>query len=202
MAACWSCDAPTGERVVFCGCGAIQAPERGLDHFAVLGVPRRFELDARELEKRYKELTRKLHPDRFARADARARRYSLERATQVTDAYKVLRAPGRRAEYLLKLEGIDVADEKEGGKGLDPEFLMEVMAEREALAEARAAGARAQLDQMGAKMRARREAAMAKVAQGFARGDRAAVERELKALRYYDRFLEELEEHEEAAAHA
>src|SRR5262252_8968348 len=164
MPACWSCDAPLGETALFCGCGAIAAPRPELDHFAVLGVPRRYDLDPGELEKRYKELTRTLHPDRFARADARARRYSLERATQVNDAYKLLRQPHARAEYLLKLGGIDVADEKTGGKNVDPAFLMEVMEEREALAEARAAGDGVRLGQMQTEMRLRRDSAMQKVA--------------------------------------
>ena len=202
MPSCWSCDAPVGEEALFCGCGAIAAPRPGLDHFAVLGVPRRYELDPAELEKRYKDLTRKLHPDRFARADARARRFSLERATQVNDAYKLLRQPVRRAEYLLKLAGIDVADEKEGGKKVDPAFLMEVMEQREALAEARAAGDGARLAAMAAEMRGRREAALQAVSAGFARGALDDVARALVALRYYDRFLEEISAHEENAQHA
>src|SRR5262245_5185688 len=202
MPACWSCDAPLGEEVLFCGCGALAAPRPGLDHFAVLGVPRRYDLDPAELEKRYKDLTRKLHPDRFARADARTRRYSLERATQVNDAYKLLRQPVKRAEYLLKLAGIDVTDEKEGGKNVDPAFLMEVMEEREALAEARASGDGARLAAMASEMQGRRDAAMQSVAAGFAQNALAEVARALTALRYYDRFLEEINAHEENAQHA
>src|SRR5262249_61399735 len=102
MAVCWSCDAPIGDGEVFCGCGAIQPPQTGADAFAVLGVPRQFAQDADELEKKYKDWTRKLHPDRFVKADARARRWSLERATQLNDAYKRLKDPARRAGNLFR----------------------------------------------------------------------------------------------------
>jgi molecular chaperone HscB len=191
-----------GEEVVFCGCGAIQPPGGVVDHFATLGAARRYDLDAAELERRYKELTRKLHPDRFAKADPRARRYSLERATRVNDAYKVLRDPVRRAEYLLKLGGIDVADEQKGAEGVDPAFLMEMMEQREALADARADGQVARLTALASAMRERRDAAMVAVGGGFAAGKLAEVARELVALRYYDRFLAEIDSAEEKVSHA
>ena len=186
MAGCWSCDAPIGDGEVFCGCGAIQPP-REQDAFAVLGVPRQFAQDPAELERRYKEWTRKLHPDRFVKADAKARRWSLERATQLNDAYKLLKQPARRAEYLLKLNGIDVTDEKKTIS--DPEFLMEMMEKREQLAEADAEG-RARL---GEDMRARRTIAMRVAADAFAKNDLQTAAREVIALRYFDRFLEELD---------
>jgi molecular chaperone HscB len=187
MAGCWSCDAPIGAGEVFCGCGAIQPPQQGQDAFAVLGVPRQFAQDLAELEKKYKDWTRKLHPDRFVKADARARRWSLERATQLNDAYKLLKNPARRAEYLLKLNGIDVADEKKTIS--DPEFLMEMMEKREQLAEAEAAERIA----LGEEMRARRDAAMDAAASAFAEEDWETAAQKVIALRYYDRFLEELD---------
>jgi molecular chaperone HscB len=187
MAGCWSCDAPIGVGEVFCGCGAIQPPQNGKDAFAVLGVPKQFAQDAADLEKKYKDWTRKLHPDRFVKADPRARRFALERATQLNDAYKLLKQPARRAEYLLKLNGIDVADEKKTIR--DPEFLMEMLEKREQLAEADGEGRVA----LGEAMRTRREAALTAAANAFANHDLQAAAREVIALRYFDRFLEELD---------
>jgi molecular chaperone HscB len=191
MAGCWSCDAPVGAEAAFCGCGAIQPLQPGLDHFAVMGLLRRFDLDPGELAQRHKELSRRLHPDRFARADPRARRYSLERATQLNDAYKVLREPARRAEYLLRLHGMDVTDEKKTVG--DPELLMQVMEDREALAEARAAGDRAGLAALGERVVGQRQAALQQVGEAFGRGALEEAARQVVALRYLDRFLEELD---------
>ncbi len=80
------------------------------DHFRVFGLPRKFDLDVADLERRYKEMTKVLHPDRFARADPRARRASLERSVQLNLAWRTLSQPVARAEYLLSLEGIEVGE--------------------------------------------------------------------------------------------
>ena len=89
---CWSCEKSAGEGVTCGACGALQPPDASADHFQVLGVERRFALDREALERRYKELTRVLHPDRFARADARARRASLARSVQLNEAWRTLRS--------------------------------------------------------------------------------------------------------------
>src|SRR5581483_12006679 len=108
-----------------------------------------FAVDLAALERRYKELTRVLHPDRFARADPRARRASLARSVQLNEAWRTLKDPVRRAEYLLSLQGIEVGGEegtvrREGEKKerlpVPQALLLEVMELREGLAEARAAG--------------------------------------------------------------
>src|SRR5689334_10487801 len=111
---CWSCEKGAGEGAFCASCGAVQPLEAGggADFFAVLGLPRRFDLDLAEAERLYKELARRLHPDRFARADARARRASLARSVRVNDAWKTLRDPVRRAEYLLSLSGVEVGGEE------------------------------------------------------------------------------------------
>jgi molecular chaperone HscB len=172
-----------------------------------------------ELERRYKELTKVLHPDRFARADERARRASLQRSMQLNQAWRTLKDPVRRAEYLLSLAGVEVGSEEgtsrrqaDGRKvrlPVAPALLMEVMELREGLAEARAAGDQAQVASLTALVRGRREAALRAVASVFTQRspDLEAIARDLVAVRYYDRFLEEVAVHEEAreeaeAAHA
>src|SRR5204862_4463497 len=102
--------------------------------------------DVAELERRYKEMTKVLHPDRFARADERARRASLKRSIQLNQAWRTLKDPVRRAEYLLSLAGVEVGAEDGTSKRVDgekvrlpvtPALLMEGMELREGLAEAR-----------------------------------------------------------------
>jgi molecular chaperone HscB len=107
---CWSCEKNAGDGMLCAGCGAVQPPDRTADHFRVFGLPRKFDLDVADLERRYKEMTKVLHPDRFARADGRARRASLERSVQLNLAWRTLSQPVARAEYLLSLQGVAVGE--------------------------------------------------------------------------------------------
>ncbi len=177
-------------------------------------MPRRFHLDAEALERRYLELSKRHHPDRFAKAAPRERTLALLRSTEINDAYRVLKDQVRRAEYLLKLEGLDVAEEKpsraddQRGLGADPALLMEVMELREALAEARGGGDEAKVQSLDAEVRARRSSTLQSIDEGFSgyeAGDRAQLSdlaQALIALRYYDRFLSEVEAHAAAAEQA
>jgi molecular chaperone HscB len=210
---CWSCEKNAGEGLTCAACGAIQPPDPRADHFEVLGVERRFALDVNDLERRYKDMTKVLHPDRFARADERARRASLKRSIQLNEAWRTLKDPVRRAEYLLSLSGVVVGGEDGTSKRVDgekvrlpvaPALLMEVMELREGLAEARAAGEHAKVAALAATVRGRREAAMRAVGSVFEQRspDHEAIAHDLVAVRYYDRFLDEVAVHEEATAEA
>jgi molecular chaperone HscB len=209
---CWSCEKDAGGGALCVSCGAPQpVSTHGVraDHFAVLGVERRYDLDAGELEARYKELSRKLHPDKFAKADPRAKRAALQRTVQLNDAWRALKEPLRRAEYLLELGGVKLATDdggaRSGGVAAPPELLMEILELREELSEARAAHDDAKVTRMGEAMRARAAEAAARVARGLAGGGTALptarledVAQELVTLRYYRRFLDEVAAHDEA----
>jgi molecular chaperone HscB len=195
---CWSCQAEVPEREAFCaGCGKVQPLDPKADHFATMGLPRSFGVEEATLEARFRELSRKLHPDRFARADPRERRFSLERSTRVNDAYRVLKDERRRAEYLLSLAGHDPVAE---GKTLhDPEFLEEQLAVREALEEAKAAGDHEHRRKMAVETRARLAALYAELRTLFAASERgdpaalAAAARLVARARYYDNVVAEAE---------
>jgi molecular chaperone HscB len=200
---CWSCEKNAGDGMLCAGCGAVQPPDRTADHFRVVGLPRRFDLDIADLERRYKEMTKVLHPDRFARADGRARRASLERSVQLNLAWRTLSQPVSRAEYLLSLEGIEVGEpagskrsEQAGDRATQPvdtALLIEVMDLREALAEARSRGDRARVATLIADVQSKHDKEMSEVAAGFAAAQPrlAAIAARMVAARYYRRFLEE-----------
>jgi len=76
-----------------------------LDYFAILGLPRRLNIDSAELERRFRGLSRECHPDYFVHASAPERRASVERSSHLNDAYRTLKHPISRIEYLLELEG-------------------------------------------------------------------------------------------------
>jgi molecular chaperone HscB len=103
------------------------------DYFQLFDLPRKLSIDPFRLEQRFYELSRKLHPDRFLRAKPDERERSQEASAQLNDAYRTLRNPVARAEYLLKLQG----REAEGPPQPPPELLAEVFELNEALEEVR-----------------------------------------------------------------
>lgn len=105
------------------------------NYFELFGIPVGFRVDKAALAERYRELQKVVHPDRFASSDEAAQRASLQQTTQVNEAYQTLKDPVKRAIYLLKLNGVDMALEKETTH--DTAFLMEQLEMREQLAEAR-----------------------------------------------------------------
>jgi molecular chaperone HscB len=176
------------------------------DLFEVLGVRRAFHLSAEELEEKFLALSKQLHPDRFAKAGPRERMLALTRTTELNDAYRTLKNETRRAEYLLKLEGLDIAEERPSsvnGKDqrvkVDPSLLMEMMELNEQLADARADDDHERVKALAAEVAARRAEARRTVDAGFSAyesGDRAALNRiaqALIAMRYHARFFEQVE---------
>src|SRR5579862_7799293 len=75
------------------------------DYFAVFGLPRRLWLEMSVLEHKFLQLSWKLHPDNFVNAPDAERDLSLKRSSELNDAYRVLRDPVARVEYLLEIEG-------------------------------------------------------------------------------------------------
>jgi molecular chaperone HscB len=84
--------------------GRIEPFPPGTDYFTALGLPRKLVIDLPDLERRYHELSRRFHPDFFQTAAPRERRISLENSALLNKAYRTLRDPLSRAEYLVKLE--------------------------------------------------------------------------------------------------
>jgi len=172
---CWSCRAATGGEHFCSVCGKIQPLPRGTDYFAFFGLPRKLRLDAVELEKRFHQLSWKLHPDNFVRAEAYERELSLDRSAQLNDAYRALRDSIRRVEYLLAQEGM----RKEGQhkQQAPPELLEEVFALNESLDELRHARQAGGDGNQMAALRAKLEAAQKSFEQAL-----AAVDAELDGI--------------------
>lgn len=132
---CWSCGSESPDQHVCTACGRIQALPAGTDYFAVFGLPQKLQVDADALEKKFHQLNWKLHPDNFVNATERERALSAEQSSQLNDAYRTLRDPVRRVEYLLQRAGV----RKEGTtrQQAPPELLEEVFELNEALDELR-----------------------------------------------------------------
>jgi molecular chaperone HscB len=157
MLECRNCGAGAPLDEHFCGqCERILALGRHGDYFSFLGLPRRIDLDAQDLERRFRELSRKFHPDYFYNASAAERLASLERSSYLNDAYRTLRNRSSRIEHLLAIEGVQSTGPDEGGAKVPPALLQEVFALNEELDEIRECR-RAGGD--GSQLRARLEAA-------------------------------------------
>jgi molecular chaperone HscB len=182
----------------------VNVDTRTRDFFSFLGLARKLTIDAADLEQRYRALSRQLHPDYFYNASAAERRASLEKSSYLNDAYRTLKNPVSRIEYLLKLEN-QVEREGVGRATAPPPALLEEVftlnEELDEIRELRDAGApvlevRARLDrarQPIERKRAEHEAALqdlsarwdALVETSAADADRRRVLGELQ-----ERFLE------------
>jgi molecular chaperone HscB len=134
---CWNCH----ERTIgthFCsGCGKVlQSPEQS-DYFAMLALPRKLWIEMGALEQKFLQLSWKLHPDNFVKASEAERDISLKRSSELNDAYRTLRDPVARVEYLLSIEG--ARKEGEHKQQAPPELLEEVFELNESLDELREA---------------------------------------------------------------
>lgn len=108
---CWSCGSENDVDLQSCAnCGKLQ-PYTPADYFAFFNLPRRFQLDTDALEKQFYRLSRKFHPDVYARASAEEQRWSLEKSSVLNDAWRTLRDPLARTEYLLGLVGIRLEEQ-------------------------------------------------------------------------------------------
>jgi len=106
---CWSCGAMRAAH--FCSsCGRVQPPAP-VDYFTFFGLPPKLNVNIAALEKDFYELSRKLHPDLNARAGSQEQEWSLEQSSLLNDAYRTLRDPIKRTQYLLKLEGVELEEQ-------------------------------------------------------------------------------------------
>lgn len=112
-AACWSCAALLANASAFCdACGKVQPLAENVDYFAAFDLPRKLNIDTPALERSFYRLSRKLHPDVYARASAQEQQWSLDQTSLLNDAYRTLKNPVSRTEYLLKLEGVNIESER------------------------------------------------------------------------------------------
>jgi molecular chaperone HscB len=106
---CWSCGDMRAAQ--FCSaCGKVQPP-KPVDYFTFFGLPRKLTLDTAKLEQEFYALSRRLHPDLSARFDKREQEWSLEQTSLLNDAYRTLKDPIKRTEYLLRVEGVELEEQ-------------------------------------------------------------------------------------------
>src|SRR5581483_8376677 len=194
---CRNCGAGAPVDEHFCPqCSRILALGRHGDYFSFLGLPRALAIDPQLLEQRFRDLSRKFHPDYYYNAPPAERLASLERSSYLNDAYRALKNPITRIEHLLAIEGLPPAKSEEGTAKVPPSLLEEVFAlneELDEIREARESGAdpetlRARLDAARRPIDAKREEHERQLQELSAAWDAEHARATLDALR--ERLLE------------
>jgi molecular chaperone HscB len=159
------------------------------NHFDLFGLPRAFALEAEALERSYREIQSRVHPDRFAHAGDAERRASLQWTTRVNEAYRTLKDPVQRARHLLELHGVDVAFET--NTAMPADFLAQQMELREALEEAKTPAA---LDQMRKGLSRQRSLLEKQIAEAIdAKKDYAGAAGLVRKLQFLDKLDSEID---------
>jgi molecular chaperone HscB len=140
LQSCRHCGAGAPTEAHFCPqCDRIMAITRHGDYFSFFGLPRKLTIDLADLDHRFRALSRQFHPDYFYNATTAERLASLERSSYLNDAYRVLKQPLDRAEYLLKLEGLPAVGQHQDAREMEPGLLEEVFTLNEELDDIRSA---------------------------------------------------------------
>jgi molecular chaperone HscB len=180
---CKHCGTGAPVDVHFCPrCDRILTLGRHGDYFAFLGLTRALSIDLKDLEQRFRTLSRQLHPDFYCNATQTERLASLERSAYLNDAYRTLRDPAERLEYLLKLEGYEPKETRVTSTQVPSGLLEQVFSlneELEAIQEMREDGGPA------ADVAARLDAARGPIEANLQEHDRALAD----LMAHHDRQL-------------
>jgi molecular chaperone HscB len=158
-------------------------------HFDLFGLAPAYALESEALERSYREIQSRVHPDRFAHAGDAERRASLQWTTRVNEAYRTLKDPVQRAKHLLELHGVDVAFET--NTAMPGDFLAQQMELRESLEEAKNAAA---LDELRKNLRAESRSLEKAIAEAIdAKKDYAGAAGLVRKLQFLDKLDAEID---------
>ncbi|MGB3072326.1 MAG: Fe-S protein assembly co-chaperone HscB [Ottowia sp.] len=164
--------------------------------FELFGVPPRFAQDAAQLDTRWKELQRQVHPDKFATQGAAAQRVAMQWSARINEAYRRLKDPLKRAAYLSELNGSPIG--AENNTAMPVEFLMQQMELRERLDDAATASELHQIDELSASLSDEMLRKIAQQADDLA--DWPGVAQSVRALMFLDKLADDIARKRETLA--
>ena len=175
----------------------ILDPDMSIDfthnYFELFGLAPRFAIDVEALERTYRELQSRVHPDRYAHLADTEKRLSMQWATRVNEAFQTLRKPLPRARYLLELRGHDVAHES--NTAMSPAFLMDQMEWREAVEEARSGANCDELEALRHRLMAHADEVMAEAATALDdTGENVAAADAVRRLMFLEKLRHDIED--------
>jgi molecular chaperone HscB len=160
------------------------------NHFDLFQLPAKFSIDLGALDAAYRDVQGQVHPDRFVNATDAEKRVAMQWATRANEAYQTLKHPQKRAQYMCELAGIDL--QTESNTAMPMAFLMQQMAWREALGDARAAKDLDALEALEAEVGQDRKARMAQIGAQIEAGDYEHAAQGVRSLMFLEKFGEEL----------
>jgi molecular chaperone HscB len=157
--------------------------------FELFGLPEQFAQDLARIDACWKDLQREAHPDRFAAQGAAAQRIAMQWSVRINEAYKRLKDPLKRAAYLCELRGSPI--DAENNTAMPAEFLVDQMAWREELDEARNAR---DLDKLEEELQRARSESLRHIEELLDRdNDAKAAAQQVRALMFIERFGHDVE---------
>ncbi|KAJ0173122.1 hypothetical protein K1T71_011298 [Dendrolimus kikuchii] len=180
LISCWCC----GKHInnvsnLFCSnCNALQSPDEKENYFKVMGVNETYDLDENDLAKKYKDLQKYLHPDKFANKKMEEQEISEKYSSLVNEAYKTLLEPLARGIYMLRLRDKAIPENTE----IDQEFLMKIMEKNE---EVEKADTEEEIMRLNNENKAKIKDLQKKLSLAFLDGDLKQVEKLLSHMKYY-----------------
>lgn len=163
------------------------------DYFQLFGFAPAFRIDGEALERAYRDLQGKVHPDRFAHMPDTEKRLSMQWATRVNEAFQTLKKPLPRAIYLLQLAGMDVAHHS--NTAMASSFLMEQMEWREAVEEAEQAGDTDELESLRHRLMAQGKDVQTEIEKALDQShDHAAAADAVRRLMFMEKLRHDIED--------
>jgi molecular chaperone HscB len=166
------------------------------DYFELLDLARGFDIDAGDLDARWKARAAAVHPDRFVGVSDAQKRVAMQWSAQINEAYRVLRDPLRRAQYLCELAGHPVADQP--NVGMDLAFLGQQMQWREELEDVRASADLDSLAALKTAIEVDRQTRQTLTANLIAQGQWPDVLKSLREWMFVEKFMQEIKSTERA----
>lgn len=159
----------------------MQELPQNLNYFDIMGIKRDYNVVNEEIHKKYRELQKMLHPDKFGNKSEKERQISEKLSSLINKAYSTLAHPLKRGLYMLQLKGISIP---EGTTSLNPEFLMEIMERNEKIENA--IEDRDKILKLAKDSKELLETMSKQVAEAFSKEDIETATKILIKMKYYD----------------
>lgn len=161
------------------------------DDFSLFRLPKAFSVDVQDLERRWKEMQKQVHPDKFSMAGASAQRVAMQWSSRINEAYRRLKTPLSRAAYLCELLGAPI--QAENNTAMPEAFLMEQMTLRESLEDAHSVGDFESLESLVQGAIAQRQSQCSRCLDGLSSAQPQMAAQEVRAWMFLDRFLQDIQ---------
>jgi molecular chaperone HscB len=160
------------------------------NHFELFHLPQRFAIDMEALDKAYREVQSRVHPDKFSSATDAEKRVAMQWATRANEAYQTLKNPYKRAAYLCELNGIDL--QVDSNTSMPGDFLMQQMEWREALDDAKGTKNIAAFEVLADEVQAARKAEVAHIGELLDQNDFTLAAASVRKLMFLEKFADEV----------